>query len=73
MPSTVVSYLCEEHTMKDNLDATVGGFSSRSFRQDAAETSCDKANHAHSQLAFLDGIKEIMLEDEPERFVNYCE
>ena len=74
MPSTVVSYLCVEHTMKDNLDVNAGAFSSRSFRQDAAEASFrDEATHGHSQLSFLDGVKEIMLEDEPERFVSFCE
>jgi len=56
------------------LDVNAGAFSSRSFRQDAAEASFrDEATHGHSQLSFLDGVKEIMLEDEPERFVSFCE
>ena len=74
MSFTVVSYLCVEHTMKDNFDVNAGAFSSRSFRQDAAEVFCgDDASHGHSRKSFLDGVKEIMLEDEPERFVSYCE
>jgi hypothetical protein len=56
--------------MKDNLDVNASNFSPRSFRPDAAETSCgDDASHTYSQLSFFDGIKEIMLEDEPERLV----
>ncbi len=60
--------------MKDNLDVNASAFSSRSFRQDAAETSFrDEASHGHARLSFLDGVKEVNLEDEPERFVSFCE
>jgi hypothetical protein len=58
--------------MSEEMDVTLRNFSNRSFRRDDAEApNREEISQTHLRISCLRCVKQIMPEDEPERFVTF--